>query len=881
MKKKQFIYGILSFVIPVAVMMFLYWRWKIYPGSTRTLISGDGITQFANFYNSFHDVLTGKESGLYSFNTGSGLNYYAFISYYLGGFLTPIIFFFSKAALPTAYYCLTLLKIGLAGFTFWIYAKETFKLKPIMNVGLSTAYSLMSFIIAHSEVIIWLDIFIYFPLIILGIDRLLEKRKLKCLFFSYLALFLTNYYFAFMIGVFSFLYFIVRYVVDFQKFKDRFIPYIATSLLSGMSAMVMILPTVLDLSQNGQPLTKIEHLFVKEAGFWDIVVKNFIGVYDTTKYDTIPFIYIGLIPLIFAIFFFVSKKIRLKEKIGYGLLGGFIFLSFIIWPLALFWQGFHAPIMFHFRFSFVMSFFIIMLAGKSMTILSNDSEELDKISWICYVLIFIFAASMTIKRDSQYLWVSAQNVSYTIAFVVLYMTYFKIQGGQLKVGKWTNSIVKHGTIILVLAMFGEAFINAHFVINKMHHEWPYLMSRTYYKNNKNIEQLVDFTKENNQGDFYRTETLMTNGRPNNDPIRYGYPSLHMFSSVRNCNVSNVLNGLGFRNAQNDGLTVDYLNNTLIMDSIMGVRYNMAETNPVKYGYKKVDQSGDVKLYENKYALPMGILAKGNIAKFKMDYNKPLIGQKNLIKGLTGKPYNDLYTTIEPKLVEVENTEKPKPDSKVVKSPMNYANTPRYFVYEAEIPQGYQAYFQISPVKDVYKDFEFNTWATVTSPKYDNGHKQIRSLGEFYNLGYYEQNEKIKFVVKIDGRNNFKMKKPKIVLMNLNVYDEIMNQLKNQGIEFQIHKNTAIANVNASEKTDLFTTIPYDKGWSLTIDGKQQKIHTVNDGFIRIKIPEGKHKIKLTYFPPGLKIGFILFISCTLIFLLYNFFYERKYRDKKK
>ena len=62
---------------------------------------------------------------------------------------------------------------------------------------LSVSYALMSFIVAHSELIMWLDAFIYLPLVILGIHRLMDQRKPTLLFVSYFLLFITNYYFGF------------------------------------------------------------------------------------------------------------------------------------------------------------------------------------------------------------------------------------------------------------------------------------------------------------------------------------------------------------------------------------------------------------------------------------------------------------------------------------------------------------------------------------------------------------------------------------------------------------------------------------------------------------------------------------------------------------
>ena len=96
---------------------------------------------------------------------------------------------FPNQLMPDALYFLTLIKIGSAGLAFWFYASQTFKIQRWQHVTLAVCYALMSFITAHSELIMWLDAMIYLPLVILGIDRLVKKKKPVVLFISYLLLF--------------------------------------------------------------------------------------------------------------------------------------------------------------------------------------------------------------------------------------------------------------------------------------------------------------------------------------------------------------------------------------------------------------------------------------------------------------------------------------------------------------------------------------------------------------------------------------------------------------------------------------------------------------------------------------------------------------------
>lgn len=49
-------------------------------------------------------------------------------------------------------------------------------------------------------------------------------------------------------------------------------------------------------------------------------------------------------------------------------------------------------------------------------------------------------------------------------------------------------------------------------------------------------------------------------------------------------------------------------------------------------------------------------------------------------------------------------------------------------------------------------------------------------------------------------------------------------------------------------------IPYEKGWSLTIDGKETELLRGDIGFLACKVPEGDHEILLTFHAPGLTAG---------------------------
>ena len=53
---------------------------------------------------------------------------------------------------------------------------------------------------------------------------------------------------------------------------------------------------------------------------------------------------------------------------------------------------------------------------------------------------------------------------------------------------------------------------------------------------------------------------------------------------------------------------------------------------------------------------------------------------------------------------------------------------------------------------------------------------------------------------------------------------------------------------------MYTSIPYDKGWSILVDGKAVVPRKMFDTFLAVDISEGTHRISFSYEPEGLRTG---------------------------
>ena len=56
---------------------------------------------------------------------------------------------------------------------------------------------------------------------------------------------------------------------------------------------------------------------------------------------------------------------------------------------------------------------------------------------------------------------------------------------------------------------------------------------------------------------------------------------------------------------------------------------------------------------------------------------------------------------------------------------------------------------------------------------------------------------------------------------------------------------------------LVAAIPYEKGWSVYVDGKQAKMLRADEGFIAASLPAGTHKIEFRYVCPGVREGALI------------------------
>ncbi len=81
------------------------------------------------------------------------------------------------------------------------------------------------------------------------------------------------------------------------------------------------------------------------------------------------------------------------------------------------------------------------------------------------------------------------------------------------------------------------------------------------------------------------------------------------------------------------------------------------------------------------------------------------------------------------------------------------------------------------------------------------------------------------------------------------------ELQEKGMEITLFDTDIIkGNITTEKESVLFTTIPYDGGWKICVDGEETEVIKLCDYFCSAIIPEGSHEVEFRYTVPGIKVG---------------------------
>ena len=826
-----------SFIIPIIIMIGVYLSQGIYWNSDNSPLLGDGFHQYVIFDVALRNILHGNGSLFYTFTSGLGLNFYALSSYYLGSFLSPLVYFFDLTNMPDAVYLTTLLKFGLIGLSTYFSLNKLFQSIPKpLKLALSSSYALMSFTVSQLEIKTWIDVFILIPLIITGLQLLITEKKFLLYFTSLSILFIQNYYFGYMTVLFLIFWYLCQISWDFKTRKSSFLDFIITSVLAGMASLILTLPTLFDLQTHGEKLTEITKFQTESSWYLDLFAKQFIGSFDTTKYGAIPMIFVGLLPFILTILFFTLKSIKFHVKLIYAIFFAFLIASFYIEALDLFWQGMHTPNMFLHRYAWIFSTLLIYTAAEVL----NRLKEIKIWNFLVSLFLIVTGFLATIYLKSHYSFLTDLNILLTLEFLVVYSLLL------LAVIKKFISVDLFAILISLFIMV-EMSLNASSQMDGIAKEWGFASRSAYSRDIPAMESFSTYIED----PFTRTEKLQT--QTGNDSMKFNYNGISQFSSVRNRSASSTLDKLGFKSSGTN-LNLRYANNSILADSLFGIQHNISDSPIDKYGFQDIYQKDNLTLYENQYSLPIAFASQSvyNDVKFT---EHTLDNQASFLNQLANTNF-DYFSPIP--YEKTENTDD-------LISVTSSSNEDAAIQYQIEVPENSQVYLS-------FTNLHFSNDKQKKVDILVNGEKKTfttDNVFSFFNLGYTKEKKTFNINVSFPGNSQVSFESPTFYRLDTKTFTEAIQKIKEQPVTVSTSKNKVFATYDVKQDTSIFFTIPYDKGWSAYQNGKKIKINQAQTGFMKVDVPKGKGTITLSFIPNGFVIGAICSFTSLFLFGIYN------------
>ena len=973
------LYYLAAFLIPFLLTLVAYINFDVYPFGERSVLTLDLNGQYIYYFEALRDAFWGDGSAFYNWSRNLSGGFMGIIGYYLASPFTLIVMLLPRKMILESVMIMQMAKVGAAGLTFFIYAQKSKNLRPLQSIVFSTMYSMMAYIVIQLIDPMWIDGPVFLPLIILGVEYLIDDgRKLNYIIPTAI-MFIANFYIGFMIAIFVACYFFYYLLFGTKRKFNGAGDYVKTVGLMGIStfvvllcSIIMILPVYNALALGKFDFSVPDYSFRTMFNPIELVPTLLpnqyysVNVDEGTRFYGRPEIYSGVLTFILFPLFYWNKKINLKNKIGYTLLAAILFVSMYIKPVNMMWHGGQDPNWLPYRYSFLVSFVLISMAaeifskldGYKLSLVSTGSSLAiigGLVAWFCvkmksfnyneskykYVAITPYKDYMEHGGEKwEEVWLGTIAFGMVLAAIYMVLVYLY---SHSKENKGRNII----TVCMAVLVFFEGGYNCFDSFRKIFKEVGNSDKSTYTE----IMYAPNVMKEleNYDNGFYRAEK--TFNRMVNDDLAYGLRGISHSSSVMNARAIKFIETMGYFTQSFES---KYEGSNPVADSILGIKYVLDDPNRrngnirlldssyiKRYSttYKKdKDVTADLDVYENPNALNIGYMAEDDILTLTgLGNDNPFNSLNNFLSSMTGNTLDYSTVPIIPKeYYKPFDYEVSFYETKVYLH--DYTNGGTGTVHDC-----YEAFAGVDDAVvnihvtvphdgDIYMHLgsemrkQCNVW--VSNEKDDDGaFTNHKSYGSYFNtnsspilrMGPFAEGDEVEIRLTIQaqgdsgqyiGSNEYIMVRKNagfnFYYLDQDAFEEDITKLKSNQWNLDLNKSNErylTGEIDAKDGQVMVTTIPYEPGWKIKVDGKTidslieenkdtEGNVTLRNGsgdqgqvlilgtLIGVKLPAGHHTVSMKYTPPGFNTGvFTMLIGIAMLAMFYM--YDKKHNSVLK
>ena len=891
-------------IVAAVIMMFAYAVWEFFPFGENIILRMDLYHQYAPLYAELYERIFGGDSLLYSFTSGLGSGFLGNYFNYLSSPTLLFVLIFGHFNVPEAIAAMVLVKASASAFTFTYFAEKITKKKGVAAAAFGLLYAFCGYFVAYYWNIMWLDAVVMFPIVMLGIWYIINERKYLPYVLSLAFIMMTNYYMAFMVCMLSVIFFLYFYfsehsiseklhsdIIIKDKYKNtagarifnsRFLTsgfaFAGSSVLAACIAAFALLPVFFILQSSSATNSDFPSTFSSYFSIFDFFANHLAGVEPTIRSSgntVYPNVYCGILTLVLLPLYMFSNKFSIKEKIASTAVAALFFFSFNINIMNYIWHGFHFPNDLPYRFSFAYSFFLLFIAYKVFTRIDQISSRdiLMSASGVAIFCVFVEKIGSA-NVDQTVIWTS---VIFAIVYAVV-LTFVKNP-------RYAKASI---AILLLTAVCAELLIadTPNYKVTQSKH--------SYTSSYEDTEAALDIIKEKEAGNdsLYRTELAALLTRMDNSWFYYN--GVSTFTSMAYEDVAHLQYYLGLFGNEINSYT--YNVQTGLYNSMMSLKYIIDNNSYVptdnyrpamdgNFLYTKVDTYNDMTIYENNYWLPIAFSvnenADTNWAYYNGDpggngdNNNPFAVQNDFFYNASGVA--DILSPIDGVVSDTRNVETVDESQvnsgkfNIYKDDTSQKNNEITYKYEIKETQNVYVYVasKDKAINSVFVSADnFSYTQSLDDKPYILDVGTVQAGTDLY-ISYGLKDEAVsgsinQFVYGMDQKKF------------INAYETIVD---NGVLDVTENKESYIkGTIKLAADKMLFTSIPYDQGWSVYVDGEKlpaENIVKMGDALMGIKMDAGEHTVELRYTPKGLVLGLGLTFFGVVVLILLLIFKKKK------
>ena len=868
-KKKVYL---ASFIAPMLIMFVAWAIDGFFPFGTKSLMAVDFNAQYIGLYAYFkHLFLNGDWSSFfYSFSKSIGGGMLGIWGFNLLSPFNLLFLLTSEENFQWVVPIVIALRYGAMGLTmahFLVKRYDGLKNKAYLVPIVATIYALNGFNVSYQMNPIFYDGMIMLPLVLIGVEQVLDNKSPRG-YISMLALSLfVQFYMGYMTCIFVVIY-ALFYIIRSENLRNKKViltrlgKLAAASILAVGIVSAVLLPILISLvSTKGGLQSTLRFDWKLQINPFEILAKLFLGAFDNTSWPAgpnLPNIYVASFGLLGTLYYFISSKISKWSKIA----ASFVLVVFLISCAHEFtsklWHMGQNPAGFFYRFSWIIAFFLVYLAYLSL----REVEKFTKreASFLLISGAVIFSIVQLQQHSFLTVW---QRLATILIFVVLLAALFYPK-------------VKRAWMIIAALTVVELTANAALVQSRVGYT-------DAYKYHDAVLQLKDAINpiRPDHSDFYRINKSFNLSK--NDPFMVDYPGLSIFSS----NLENSTRDLFDRLGNNGINATTYYQGTPLQDALFSVKYLVTPKPVLKEDYpdtsklyvfgnmvtrkdittkEPVYEAARTKTFETDLILPIAYGVNDATVNVKLENHQPIQNQNKIVQamGATSDYYLAILAANELKL---DNMESSKPETyKRIDS-----SKPGTITYHL-LPQSAEDYWVSIPQKLSHTD-KNKVRILLNGKNYEFQDKFQQT--QFIQIAHNSAGQPVDLTIEIETDNEYDLSGLRLARSNGALVNRIIQERQLQGIKLSHWDNRSCkGTVNITDdSTWMMTSIPFEKGWTVKVDGKVVETARVWDSLLAYKITPGEHTVEMSYLPDGFVLGFII---STVSIALYGFAIYKKW-----